>query len=175
MKKRGGQGESHLLRTIHWGELQCIKRQICIRYEDRQGFSFHPAAYWLFSNTLFLFRQILQQYSESWMLEGLGLKLTVERPLGGWIEAWFNKPWVQAGLHRGLAPLVEKLQCRWGWKPNLSHRRGSTLTGAGSLLLLFCHFKFVVNTQGNDSDDGTDVNRRLTACFKSVLIVKLSN
>lgn len=50
------------------------------------------------------------------MLEGLGLKLTVERPLGGWIEAQFNKPWVQAGLHGGLAPLIRKLQRRWGWK-----------------------------------------------------------
>ena len=48
------------LRTIHRGKLQCIKRQICIRYEDRRGLYLCPAAYWLFSDTQFL-GEILQQ------------------------------------------------------------------------------------------------------------------
>lgn len=42
------------LRTIHRGKLQCIKRQICIRYENRRGLSLFPAAYWLLSDTQFL-------------------------------------------------------------------------------------------------------------------------
>lgn len=59
-KKKKKKKKDIFLRTIHRGKLQCIKRQICIRYEERRGLYLYPAAYWLFSDTQFL-GEILQQ------------------------------------------------------------------------------------------------------------------
>lgn len=90
--KRKRKKKDIFLRTIHRGRLQCIKRQLCIRYEERRGLSLYSAAYRLLSHTQF-FGEFCNNSGRAECWRGLGLSWQWSDRWGEWIGAWFNKPW----------------------------------------------------------------------------------